>query len=71
MILRRGKNFFQKSRSHLEILEARSKIYNDLKDVYKMFPKFTSHLKILDARGKICNVSEEGYKLFFQNLRGT
>jgi len=39
MILKRGTNFFQKSRSHLKILEARSKIYNYLREWYKMFPK--------------------------------
>jgi len=39
MILRKGTNFFQKSRSHLKILDARSKIFNDLEEGYRLFPK--------------------------------
>jgi len=39
MILRRGLKFLQKCRSHLKILDARSKIFNDLEEGYKIFPK--------------------------------
>jgi hypothetical protein len=57
MILRRGTIFFQKSRSHLQILDARSKICNDLEEGYRCFPNFTSHLKILEARSVKYSVS--------------